>query len=980
MSKKGQNKNDVKNAPDKEKSGDRRLLPEHAGEASLRDQIVTVCTVIAALLIILMLMLTNMRLGWSGSKTGVVGYFICSMLYGLFGSAAYLIPAGLLYLALVWRRSVQSGTARAKIIFVGVFILASSTLFYLLLTVGKYKIAPFYNVAEMWKLSIPTPERDAYNRGGVLGALLGGLLYVMLKNIAWVLAALILVGSLLILTEITPAKIGRAIMTLIGKIRVKIAEIKAKRAEKRETEAAYADDRRRINEAKAVGKRARELENTDGADGADGESDGGKLGIKLFPDENGSIEGGGKAEKSVGISPIKYDEIEGSGSAADPKLSKTLPPKLEEGARQAELAAAARTPKVPYDPNPYAVRSESTGDMQTAEAEFSNGSSAPDGSSAMGGSSTEPADKTASADGAANPELIDLLFGGSASAGEKTAETEKSADISTEKSENGEKTEKSGKSGASDIKFEDIADLQQSDENDHALTDPDLADPDELIEKHKHEYKFPPLTLLKKDTGGLNADHSEELKANGVKLVSALESFKVKTKITSISRGPTITRYELLPDQGVRVRAIANLVDDIALNLETSGVRIEAPIPGKPAVGIEVPNRVRETVYLRDLLENPKFGQAGSKVTAALGMDVAGDPIFVDIAKMPHLLIAGTTGSGKSVCINSLITSLLFRATPDEVKLILIDPKKVELGVYNKLPHLLVPVVTNPKKAAGALTWAVGEMEKRYEMIEEAGVRDIKGYNKMVDETGVGEKIPSIIIVIDELADLMMSTPDTVEESICRIAQKARAAGMHLIIGTQRPSVDVITGLIKANIPSRIAFTVRSNVDSRTIIDIAGAEKLIGQGDMLYAPVGAMKPIRVQGAFVSDREVEAICDFIRESSGEGEYDQRAIDEIREKEAECEEIGKKKSAFGSADDDGEVDPKFMECVRVAVESGKISTSLLQRRMGLGYGRAAKIIDRMTEMGIVSAPDGQKPRNVLISMSEYQEMIMHGEEKN
>ncbi len=979
MSKKGQNKNDVKKTADKEKSGgasEKKLLPEHAGESSLRDQIVTVCTVIAAMLIILMLLLTNMRLGWSGSKTGVVGYFICSMLYGLFGVSAWLIPVGLLYLALVWRRSMQSGTVKAKIIFVGVFILASSTLFYLLLTVGKYNIPAFYKVAEMWRLSIPTPERPAYNRGGVLGALIGGVLYVMLRNIAWVLAALVLVGSLLILTEITPAKIGRAIMTLIGKIRAKIAEIKAKRAEIRETEAASADDRRRIAEAKAVGERARELESAGGAGGAgdtDGEN-GGKHRIKLFPDDtDGASEQ--KTEKSVGISPIKYDKIEGSGSAADPKLKETLPPKLEEGARQAELAAAARAPKVPYDPNPYAVRSESTGDVQTAEADFS-------------GSAADAADNAASeyasdkSDGAANPELIDLLFGGTSvkAASENSSEAAAAAENSPEKSEKSEKSENSGRSGGSDIKFEDIADLQKSDENDHALTDPDLADPDELIEKHKHEYKFPPLTLLKKDTGGLNADHSEELKANGVKLVSALESFKVKTKITSISRGPTITRYELLPDQGVRVRAIANLVDDIALNLETSGVRIEAPIPGKPAVGIEVPNRVRETVYLRDLLENPKFGQAGSKVTAALGMDVAGDPIFVDIAKMPHLLIAGTTGSGKSVCINSLITSLLFRATPDEVKLILIDPKKVELGVYNKLPHLLVPVVTNPKKAAGALTWAVGEMEKRYEMIEEAGVRDIKGYNKMVDETGVGEKIPSIIIVIDELADLMMSTPDTVEESICRIAQKARAAGMHLLIGTQRPSVDVITGLIKANIPSRIAFTVRSNVDSRTIIDIAGAEKLIGQGDMLYAPVGAMKPIRVQGAFVSDREVEAICDFIRESCGEGEYDQRAIDEIREKEAECEEIGKKKSAFGSADDDGEIDPKFMECVRVAVESGKISTSLLQRRMGLGYGRAAKIIDRMTEMGIVSAPDGQKPRNVLISMSEYQEMIMHGEEKN
>lgn len=923
------------------------LLPKHAGESPLRDQIFTVSAAVIAILLTLMLLLTNMRLGWNGSKTGVVGYFICSVLYGLFGSCAYLIPAALVYLALIRRRSVKSGTATAKLIFTAVFICALSALFYLLFTVGKVKDLPaFYRVTDMWRLSIATADRPVQNRGGVIGALLGGLFYVLLKKIAWIFTLLILVGSLLILTEITPASVGRAAVRIAKRIGAFIGRIKASHKEKAESD----PDKKRLKEARELGRKARENEKNGGSAPEE------KQRMKLFPDAPDGSRMTYK-DKPIGISPIKYDEVNSVGSAPDPKLGETLPPVLDEAAAEAKRAEAAakKKPEEPYDPNPYVDRP------------------------------TEPADK---GNDRGDPELLQLLFGSDgvprSGSGDITADengyvidkttgevTEKPSDDFSSSVQDGE---------TNDEKFEKIADLQSSDENDHALTDPDLADPDELIEKPKHEYRFPPLSLLKKDQGGLNADHSEELKANGIKLVSALESFKVKTKITSISRGPTITRYELLPDQGVRVRAIANLVDDIALNLETSGVRIEAPIPGKPAVGIEVPNRVRETVYLRDLLENPKFGQAGSKVTAALGMDVAGDPIFVDIAKMPHLLIAGTTGSGKSVCINSLITSLLFRATPDEVKLILIDPKKVELGVYNKLPHLLVPVVTNPKKAAGSLTWAVAEMEKRYELIEEAGVRDIKGYNKMVDELGTGEKIPSIIIVIDELADLMMSAPDTVEESICRIAQKARAAGMHLIIGTQRPSVDVITGLIKANIPSRIAFTVRSNIDSRTIIDIAGAEKLIGQGDMLYAPVGAMKPIRVQGAFVSDREVEAVCDYIRDSFGEVEYDQKAIDEIRECEAECEEIGKKKGTFGSADDDDELDPKFMECVHVAVESGKISTSLLQRRMGLGYGRAAKIIDRMTEMGIVSAPDGQKPRNVLISMAQYQEMVMRREDEN
>ena len=948
MAKSKQNK-DKDNEKNENPGAGAPLLPKHAGESPLRDQIFAVSAAVVAILLTLMLLLTNMRLGWNGSKTGVVGYFICSLLYGLFGSCAYLIPAALVYLALIRRRSVKSGTAKAKLIFTAVFICALSALFYLLLTVGKVKDLPaFYRVTDMWRLSIATADRPVQNRGGVIGALLGGLLYVLLKKIAWIFTLLILVGALLILTEITPASVGRAAVRLAKSIGALIERIKAAHREK-----AADPDKKRLKEAKELGRKAREHEKESG------DAPGEKQRMKLFPDASDDSRKTYK-DKPIGISPIKYDEVNPVGSAPDPKLGETLPPVLDEAAAEAERARAAakKKPEEPYDPNPYVDRPTSS-----------------DNKGNDGG----------------DPELMQLLFGGDgvprSGSGDIAADMNgyvidrTTGEVTEKPSDPSHPSDSSAHDGeTNDEKFEKIANLQSSDENDHALTDPDLADPDELIEKPKHEYRFPPLTLLKKDQGGLNADHSEELKANGIKLVSALESFKVKTKITSISRGPTITRYELLPDQGVRVRAIANLVDDIALNLETSGVRIEAPIPGKPAVGIEVPNRVRETVYLRDLLENPKFGQAGSKVTAALGMDVAGDPIFVDIAKMPHLLIAGTTGSGKSVCINSLITSLLFRATPDEVKLILIDPKKVELGVYNKLPHLLVPVVTNPKKAAGSLTWAVAEMEKRYELIEEAGVRDIKGYNKMVDELGTGEKIPSIIIVIDELADLMMSAPDTVEESICRIAQKARAAGMHLIIGTQRPSVDVITGLIKANIPSRIAFTVRSNIDSRTIIDIAGAEKLIGQGDMLYAPVGAMKPIRVQGAFVSDREVEAVCDYIRDSFGEVEYDQKAIDEIRECEAECEEIDKKKGAFGSADDDDELDPKFMECVHVAVESGKISTSLLQRRMGLGYGRAAKIIDRMTEMGIVSAPDGQKPRNVLISMAQYQEMVMRREDES
>ena len=407
----------------------------------------------------------------------------------------------------------------------------------------------------------------------------------------------------------------------------------------------------------------------------------------------------------------------------------------------------------------------------------------------------------------------------------------------------------------------------------------------------KKVYRFPPVSLLAKAAPVNDSGAQEELTQNARKLVETLLSFKVKTKIVSVSRGPTITRYELAPEAGTRVRSIANLVDDIALNLATSGVRIEAPIPGKSAVGIEVPNQVVATVRLRELIDTDAFDNAESRINVALGVDVAGSPVYCNLAKMPHMLIAGATGMGKSVCINSIISSILYKANPDEVKLILVDPKKVEFNIYNGLPHLLVPVVSDPQKAAGALNWAVGEMERRFSLIDEVGVRDIGGYNAATKNDPDREHMPYVVIIIDELADLMMTAKDTVETSICRLAQKARAAGMHLVIGTQRPSVDVITGLIKANIPSRIAFTVASQVDSKTIIDIGGAEKLIGRGDMLYAPVGLMKPLRVQGAFVSDEEVRAITDFIRSEGGFIEYDPEIICSIEREAERCAQTGK-----------------------------------------------------------------------------------------
>ena len=468
-------------------------------------------------------------------------------------------------------------------------------------------------------------------------------------------------------------------------------------------------------------------------------------------------------------------------------------------------------------------------------------------------------------------------------------------------------------------------------------------------------YKFPPTTLLAPGKNKKGADSREELRETAVKLVETLRSFGVEVKLLQVSRGPSVTRYELQPSVGVKVSKITNLSDDIALNLAASAVRIEAPIPGKAAIGIEVPNKEVTSVALRDVIESDEFKNAPSKLSVALGMDITGKAIIGDIAKMPHVLIAGATGSGKSVCINSIITSILYKADPNEVKLMMVDPKVVELGVYNGIPHLLVPVVTDPKKASGALGWAVSEMTRRSNLFAENGVRDLAGYNEVLELDGE-EKLPQIVIIIDELSDLMMVAPKEIEDSICRLAQMARAAGMHLIIATQRPSVNVITGVIKANIPSRIAFAVSSHIDSRTILDSAGAEKLLGKGDMLFMPMGASKPTRIQGAFISDKEVERVVEFIKDTS-EASYDEDIKDKIN-------------ATVGVEPDDADCDELLPKAIEIAVASGSISTSMVQRRLGVGYARAGRIIDQMEARGIISGADGSKPRNVLVSAEDLQ----------
>lgn len=480
----------------------------------------------------------------------------------------------------------------------------------------------------------------------------------------------------------------------------------------------------------------------------------------------------------------------------------------------------------------------------------------------------------------------------------------------------------------------------------------------------KEQYVFPPLELLnrsresEKSMKQIRAGAAE----NARKLETTLESFGIGAKVINVSVGPAFTRYELQPAPGIKVSRIVNLTDDIALNLAASGVRIEAPIPGKAAIGIEIPNKEVAPISLRSVLESPEFMNHESKLAVALGKDITGENTVVDLAKMPHILIAGATGSGKSVCINSIIISLLYKATPEEVRLLMIDPKVVELGVYNGIPHLLIPVVTDPNKAAGALRWAVSEMTTRYKLFAERGVRDLLGYNASVEETGEGQKLPQIVIIIDELADLMMVAPHDVEDSICRLAQMARAAGMHLVIATQRPSVNVITGVIKANIPSRIAFAVSSQVDSRTILDMAGAEKLLGKGDMLYYPVGVPKPIRVKGAFVSDKEVEMVVDFVKNQM-RALYDEDIMENINEDSSG--------DGDETPDDCDEILPQAIEAV---IECGQASVSFIQRKFKVGYARAGRIIDQMAERNIISGYEGSKPRRVLITRERWEEMKM------
>ena len=494
----------------------------------------------------------------------------------------------------------------------------------------------------------------------------------------------------------------------------------------------------------------------------------------------------------------------------------------------------------------------------------------------------------------------------------------------------------------------------------------------EQEQQPKKVYKIPPMNLLTRGKKG-GGDSDAQLRATAQKLEQTLQNFGVRVHVTNASCGPSVTRYELQPEQGVKVSKIVGLADDIKLNLAAADIRIEAPIPGKAAVGIEVPNQENTAVMLRDLLESGEFKNSTANIPFAVGKDISGKTVIADIAKMPHLLVAGATGSGKSVCINTLIMSILYHADPEEVKLIMVDPKVVELSVYNGIPHLLIPVVTDPKKAAGALNWAVAEMMKRYQLFAQQNVRDLKGYNEKIaqmTEEGAPKKLPKIVIIVDELADLMMVAPGEVEGAICRLAQLARAAGLHLIIATQRPSVNVITGLIKANMPSRIAFSVSSGVDSRTIIDMNGAEKLLGKGDMLFYPTGYPKPVRVQGSFVSDKEVQKVVDYLIEHNGNASYSEEVEEHVN---SDLPSPVPGIQGAGVQDNANEQDAYFADAGRLIIEKEKASIGMLQRMFKIGFNRAARIMDQLASAGVVGEEVGTKPRKVLMTKEEFEQYI-------
>lgn len=878
---------------------------------------------------------------------GPVGYWLNNILFGLMGYGGFAAPFVLLVLAYRWRRIVDSNQLGRNIVFSFLIIVVFSAVIHAISHHAPdeaFSIPRFF--CEGCGITYQEVEYSGIHSGGVLGGMIG---FAFVKMLSLVGTLIILIAVLIFLTMLL---VGITPQRLWTEIRFRSKNLHDSNVEKRQLK----------KEEKA------RLASTE-------------------PDVNRRLEAGPSGRKpGMRYDTSNYDEVHG--------LAEEEPEQKEQGtADRTDEPVLNREALDPgYEPKSRQQEKETAaaGKKNRAEAFGVGDSFLSDDESVSSREEDEPSfietDETLDLLNDETEEAIPLPPAQEAKTEEEDSEPEKDITfLSGQEDEDPtivnfgepkpEKTrqakEKKTEGKATITKVEQIDDEAFRDLVD---TEPAAEEKPKQKKQETVEYKFPPVDLLN-ETDSSKRESDEVLVENMRRLEETLDSFKIKIRGMTYSSGPTVTRYELRPDAGIRVRNIANLSDDIAMALAANGgIRIEAPIPGKDAVGIEVPNRERATVGLRELITSPLFTEAKSKTTACLGADITGNPVVFDISKMPHILVAGTTGSGKSVCINSIIMSILYKATPDEVKLILIDPKAVEFTVYKDIPHLYSPIISDPKKAAGALATAVGEMERRFSLMAEVEVRDVKAFNEATKNDPSKEYLPSIIIIIDELADLMMVAKNDVETSICRIAQKARAAGIHLILGTQRPSVDVITGLMKANVPSKIAFTVGSLMDSRVILDQPGAEKLCGRGDMLFSPVGSSKPQRVQGTFVDDSEVSRVVEYVKTHNESAHYNEEFI---RQMETEAARLDK--SNFedeGGEEPSGGVDQKFVEALEVAVEMGKISTSLLQRKIKIGYGRAAGILDQMQEMNFIGPPDGSKPRAVLITKDEFLELVAQG----
>ena len=832
---------------------------------------------------------------------GDLGNLLRNLFFGFFGWPAYFIPFVLVNMIIYWRRYVDLGVIRRKIIFGTAIPLLLSSLIHSLAIARLYD---GYKWAEWGKSIFGFKEATSnwthgvtLHGGGFFGGLFGGFFRCLIGYVGSVIVIIaILALAIIFYVGLSPRHFIDMIAPLTSKIKSRSHERKIEVIEPEEEEE---------EEIEEVLPRPRTRR---------------KLAPAPEPDEE--IAAAIPAPEEDDSPAVSGIEIKPAGGEFDPDAMEVL------GSIETKHAEKEKEKKTTLD---------SLRPVSESESPESFG------------------------------ELVDTIFGEAP----KTVEEPAPAVL--------------------EITEAPVVNIPAEEPEESAPVEDGILLPDKAKKKQAYEqlaaYIFPPLTLLRESTSPGRDAINAELRANAETLIEKLESFHVKLAKIEYSRGPTLTRYELYPAPGVKANSIKNLQTDIAMALQAK-IRIEAPIPGKSAVGVEVPNKSSSTVAIRELLDSDQFKDAKSKLFACLGKDITGEPIFIDIGKMPHLLIAGTTGSGKSVCINSIIMSLLYKARPDEVQFIMIDPKKVEMSMYNNLPHLRVPVVTNVKKAAVTLNAAVGEMEHRYELFENNLARDIDGYNRMMKaEDPDFIPLPRLVIIIDELADLMMSAPSEIETSIVRLAQKARAAGIHLIVGTQRPSVDVITGLIKANIPSRIAFAVASGIDSRTIIDTVGAEKLLGRGDMLFCPIGAQNPIRAQGTFVTDDEVVAVTNFVKENSAGAHYDDEFLSRI---EKESEQIvtvtpGAKKptggaGGGGAASGSSECfDELFFDALKLAVESGTVATSFLQRNINVGFGRGARIIDRMAKLGFVTQPDGTKPRQVLLTASQLAELIARDDKR-